>query len=231
MQYVGTILILAMIIWLMQNFQLLLGVIGLGVLGAIAHHVFNGQGRKSTLQSFDSTYSKKNKTVQSAIISTSKNLPAATQTKPITALTLGNKAEIVRDVKRNGGLIIDKPWIRMIFSGQKSWEMRTRKSNKTGYIALIEKGTKKVSGIARITGYSGKLTIQELKQSEKKHRVPASKYTSDDYKWFIAIQLSNVVKLIHPIPYQHKSGAVTWVKLGEQAEVIEQLEKQIGQAK
>lgn len=228
MQHVGTIIILLIIFWFIQNYQLLLWAMGVGALGAIAQIAVTNLSRQKTHESFDKTYNKRNKNTVSNIELENRKIPASPRTKNKSSLTLSNKAEIIRDVKRNGGLIIDKPWITMILSGQKTWEMRSRKSNKTGYIALIEKGTKQISGIARITGYSGKLTIQELKRCEKKHRVPASKYTADDYKWFIAIQLSNIAKLMHPIPYQHKSGAVTWVKLGEQAKVIEQLEKQIG---
>lgn len=134
---------------------------------------------------------------------------------------------IINDIKNNGGLIIDKPWLDLILNGQKTWEMRSNRFKKQGYIALIEKGTKSVLGIARIDGYSHKLSINELEASEKKHRVPASVYRSDNYKWFVAIKLSQIIQFDEPIPYQPIKGAVIWVKLGEQDDVMTSISKKI----
>lgn len=136
-------------------------------------------------------------------------------------------SEIINDIRRNGGLIIAKPWIDLILGGEKTWEMRSKPYKKTGYIALIGKGTRSVLGIAKIDGYSGKLSLAELKQSEKKHRVPASKYESSDYKWFVAMYLSHIVSFAKPIPYEPRAGAVIWVKLAEQISVLEEIQKRL----
>lgn len=135
---------------------------------------------------------------------------------------------IINDIKNNGGLIIDKPWLDLILNGQKTWEMRSNKFKQQGYIALIEKGTKSVLGIARIDGYSHKLSINELEASEKKHRVPASLYSSDNYKWFVAMKLSHIIRFNEPIPYQPIKGAVIWVKLGKQDDVMASISKKVG---
>jgi ASCH domain len=42
------------------------------------------------------------------------------------------------------GLIIDEPWISLIVSGEKTWEMRSRNTNVRGRIGLIRKGSKTV---------------------------------------------------------------------------------------
>ncbi|MBD8246954.1 ASCH domain-containing protein [Xanthomonas campestris] len=39
------------------------------------------------------------------------------------------------------GLVIDEPWISLILSGQKTWEMRSRATSIRGRIALIKKGS------------------------------------------------------------------------------------------
>jgi hypothetical protein len=46
------------------------------------------------------------------------------------------------------GLIIDEPWIGYIISGTKTWEMRSRNTVRRGRIALIQKGSKMVIGVA-----------------------------------------------------------------------------------
>jgi hypothetical protein len=44
------------------------------------------------------------------------------------------------------GLVIDEPWISLIISGEKTWEMRSRNTLVRGRIALIRKGSKTVIG-------------------------------------------------------------------------------------
>jgi len=48
-------------------------------------------------------------------------------------------------------LIIRKPWIDKILSGQKTWEMRSTKTNIRGKIGLIEAGTGLIVGEAVLT--------------------------------------------------------------------------------
>lgn len=48
------------------------------------------------------------------------------------------------------GLIIDQPWIGLILSGKKTWEMRKTACHHRGRIALIRKGSGQVVGTADI---------------------------------------------------------------------------------
>ncbi|MDP5293553.1 ASCH domain-containing protein [Oceanimonas sp. CHS3-5] len=116
------------------------------------------------------------------------------------------------------GLIIAQPWIGYILRGEKSWEMRSRNSQLRGPIALIEKGTGTVVGIARLTEVKGPFTPEQLAEHEHLHRVPGSIYQSPDYKWHYAWVLQDVHPLPSPVPYQHKSGAVIWVELDANAQ-------------
>ena len=56
------------------------------------------------------------------------------------------------------GLIIDQPWIGMILSGSKTWEMRSRNTAVRGRIALIRKGSKAVVGVADLVGIVPKMS-------------------------------------------------------------------------
>jgi hypothetical protein len=138
-------------------------------------------------------------------------------------VTLDSAALIIKDLERNGALIIDKPWIDLILSGQKTWEMRATKFKKSGYISLIAKGSKTVVGIAKIQGFEGPLSIEQLQNTIDKHHVPKEQFMAPKYTWFVAMKLTNIYHLSKPISYQHKSGSVIWVKLSEQPEVINQI--------
>jgi hypothetical protein len=140
---------------------------------------------------------------------------------------LDNADYIVKDIEKNGALIIDKPWIELLLSGQKVWEMRATKFKKSGYIALIAKGTKTIVGIAKIQGFEGPLSVEELSRNIDKHRVPQVQFRAEKYKWFVAMKLSDIFRLSSPIPYQHKSGSVIWVKLAEQPNVLKLLTSEL----
>ena len=48
------------------------------------------------------------------------------------------------------GLIIDEPFISEILNGSKTWEMRSRHTDRRGLIALIAKGSGAVVGAATL---------------------------------------------------------------------------------
>ncbi|MEA3588165.1 ASCH domain-containing protein [Pseudidiomarina sp. 1APP75-27a] len=138
-----------------------------------------------------------------------------------------NTTKILSGIRENGGLIIAKPWIDLILTGKKTWEMRSNRYKKQGYIALIGKGTRSILGVAKIEGYSERLSLSELRKSENKHRVPAAMYEATDYKWFVAIYLSSIVQFENPVPYKPKNGAVIWVNLDSQEAVFSEIKKQL----
>ncbi|WP_052013443.1 ASCH domain-containing protein [Paraglaciecola mesophila] len=159
-----------------------------------------------------------------------KSLSSLRRTRPVSpkvtktaSLELSDMSthQILKDLEKNGALIIDKPWIELILSGQKIWEMRSTKFNKAGYIALIAKGTKTIVGIAKIQGFDGPLSIEQLTLHSEKHRVPKAQFSAENYKWFVAMKLSDILRFSKPIPYKHKSGSVIWVKLMDQPDVLE----------
>jgi hypothetical protein len=112
------------------------------------------------------------------------------------------------------GLLIRVPWIGKILDGSKTWEIRGSHTYKEGRIALIESGTGTVVGVAELSGVVGPLSLKELSENwrkagfekdERLYRLP--------YKNTFAWVLQNPKRLWQPVPYDHPSGAVIWVRL------------------
>ena len=116
---------------------------------------------------------------------------------------------------RISGLIIKSPWIDMILSGEKTWEIRGMRTIKKEWIALIKSGSKKIFGICRIIDVKGPLTLKEFQDTFEKHRVPPEKIKRDGlpYKKTYAWVIRDVLQFEVPIQYEHPSGAVIWVNL------------------
>lgn len=125
------------------------------------------------------------------------------------------------------GLVIDLPWIEKILRGEKAWEMRSTSVKRRGSFALIQKGTGCVVGVANLVDVKGPFTNDELQDHEHIHQVPPAMYRAPDYKWRIAWVLADVTRLKEPVPYKHKSGAVTWVELDQRArdQIARQLDR------
>lgn len=129
--------------------------------------------------------------------------------------------------KRSGhsGLIVKSQWLSKILAGAKVWEMRSTVTKVRGHIALIEKGSGRVVGVAELVDVKGPFTADEMAANEASHQIPPEIYRGSDYKWHYAWVLENAMALPSAVPYKHKSGAVIWVQLDEQAQqgVMEQI--------
>lgn len=106
-------------------------------------------------------------------------------------------------------LIVAKPWIDLILSGDKPWEMRSRMTDIRGRIGLIEKGSGLIIGeVDVVNSFPAGLSL--LKDKIHKHQV-------DDFslleKWNVAWVLENPKRFNKPIPYKHPKGAVVWVRV------------------
>ena len=114
------------------------------------------------------------------------------------------------------GLIVRQPWIGKILAGSKTWEMRSTGWKHRGPIALIEKGSGLVVGVARMVDDRAPLTLTEMLKTIHLHGIPA-----DDIPgvvrdgWVRPWVLTDVRRLNRPVPYLHPSGAVKTVNLDE----------------
>lgn len=107
-------------------------------------------------------------------------------------------------------LIIKKPWIDYILSGQKCWEIRGCSTKKRGIIELIQSKSGLVVGKCELIDCI-KLDLNTYKNSINKHcikDVDTLPYNST-FAWI----LSSPVKYENPRSYKHPNGAIIWVKL------------------
>jgi hypothetical protein len=105
------------------------------------------------------------------------------------------------------GLVIRQPWIGMILRGEKIWEMRGQPWRYRGPIALIEKGSGTVVGLARLVDDGPPLTETELRATFDKHRIPASELPIALREgWVRPWVLADVTRLSRRVPYKHTSG-------------------------
>src|SRR4051812_33132729 len=114
------------------------------------------------------------------------------------------------------GLIIADPWIGYLLNGTKNWEMRSTGASHRGWFALIRKGTGARYGVARLIEVGAPLSPAEVIATFEHHRIPDHMVRSGEVaRWNTPWKLADVHRLIRPVPYQHKSGAVTWVDLDD----------------
>lgn len=112
-------------------------------------------------------------------------------------------------------IVIDEPWISLILSGQKTWEMRKGNCSYRGQVALIRKGSGQVVGIANVVGsLSPLLTAEAYSAAEPKHHIPpARQEQARNDGWATPWVLEGAKPLAEPVSYRHPSGAVIWVNL------------------
>jgi hypothetical protein len=110
------------------------------------------------------------------------------------------------------GLVIDQPWIDLILSGRKTWEMRATGASYRGWFGLIRKGSGMVWGVARIESVGVSLSPDEMVATHANHHIPEAMIRSGEVaKWTTPWKLADVTRLPHPVSYNHPYGAVTWV--------------------
>lgn len=129
------------------------------------------------------------------------------------------------DVAR--GLVIREPWIDLIVSGLKTWEMRSQAPAWRGWFGLIRKGSGQISGIARLADVGRALTQSQMIENIDRHHIPEAMIRSGEVeKWTTPWILADVQVLTQPVRYRHPNGAITLFTLDlETSEAIaEQLD-------
>ncbi|MFC1970703.1 ASCH domain-containing protein [Chloroflexota bacterium] len=110
-------------------------------------------------------------------------------------------------------MLIRSPWIDLILKGQKTWELRGRRTSVRGTIVLIRAGSGQISGSCQLVGVTGPLGLADIKMNVDKHRIPPEDISRFSYGKIFAWELSNANTFRSPIPYKHPRGAVVWVRL------------------
>lgn len=125
------------------------------------------------------------------------------------------------------GLVIREPWIGRILGGQKTWEMRSTACHKRGLVALIRARSGTVVGVADLVDSLAALdTPDAYAAAEPFHAIrPSEQKTAYEGGWRTPWVLANVRPLPAPVPYQHRNGAVKWVRLNPS--VVQAIEEQL----
>ncbi|MET3842047.1 ASCH domain-containing protein [Bradyrhizobium sp. OAE829] len=127
-------------------------------------------------------------------------------------------------------IVIREPYVSLILTGEKTWEMRKAACRYRGPVALISKGSGTVVGTAEIVDSLPIIESPEAyAEAEPKHCVPPNlqpRAFSDG--WRTPWVLTKGRRLASPVPYKHPYGAVIWVSLEENvaAQVSAQLEQE-----
>ena len=113
------------------------------------------------------------------------------------------------------GLVIRDPYVTWILEGRKVWEMRGSATKMRGRIALIKSGSGLVFGTCDLVDVVGPLDLATLRKNASKLNQKPSEmtglYYANTYGWV----LEGAKALPKPLAYEHKSGAVIWVKLSD----------------
>ena len=109
-------------------------------------------------------------------------------------------------------LIIKKKYLDLIFSGEKTWELRGSNSKIRGTIGLIESGSGLIIGAADLIEVIGPLSLDDLNRNINKTQYDPNQ-TFLKYKNTYAWSLSNIIKFENPIKYKHPQGAIIWVNV------------------
>ena len=127
-----------------------------------------------------------------------------------------NSILVVLKIKeKDRGLIIEEKWIEKILSGEKTWEIRKRKTNIRGTISLIKEG--KIYGKVKILDCK-KMTKGEIldPNSIKKHCVEDingfKDYGKRTYFYVLIVEKVETTDGVHK-GYIHPKGAQEWVVL------------------
>ena len=109
------------------------------------------------------------------------------------------------------GLIVRKPFIDLILSGRKRYEIRKTSTRFRGKIALVWRG--RAYGTVRLTDVLRK-PIEELDFLEPSERRFLERYSKGLTHLFLW-ELRDPVRFIEPVPI-FRRGAQTWIRLTEE---------------
>jgi hypothetical protein len=122
-------------------------------------------------------------------------------------------------------LLIRHPHIDNILAGRKTWEMRGSRTLVRETVGLIASGSGKVIGVCDLVDCVGPLTEEQFRKNAKKAGIRPSEAQLGWYRQTYAWVLKKPLLLKRPVPYEHPSGAIIWVKLDDKVarNIVKQL--------
>jgi len=112
------------------------------------------------------------------------------------------------------GLIIRRPWIDRILSGEKTWEMRSRKTLYRGLVGLIGQGTGMIVGVAELVDSLPPLDATTFAATRIKHTIPEDLDTEVfEAGWVYPWVFRDSCSLSRAVEAGQRPGQVIWVPL------------------
>jgi ASCH domain-containing protein len=109
------------------------------------------------------------------------------------------------------GLLIRSEPLEAIMRGEKTWEIRGRRTYIRGQIALIRSGSGQIVGTCELVDCIGPLSLSDLRRNCSQHGMPQQDLRSGiPYAKTYAWVLKNARRLEKPFHYRHKLGIITW---------------------
>lgn len=110
------------------------------------------------------------------------------------------------------GLFVREPFAERIVSGRKTWEIRTRSTDRRGRIGILSQ--RGLIGTVELGDVLGPFTVADLVWHVDKHRAPLSLLAAyaagrDLYAWVLRAPL----KLDTPRVFHRGRGPMVWFKL------------------
>ncbi len=105
---------------------------------------------------------------------------------------------------------MQEPWISLILSGEKTWEIRGTRTRRRGTIHLARARTNLLVGRVRIVDCMC-LSRAELALNIERHRVRETARVR--YPRIFAWVLADAAWYTEPRTYTHPAGAIIWVRL------------------
>ncbi len=110
------------------------------------------------------------------------------------------------------GLIVREPYASLIVDGQKTWEIRKRKTHHRGPLGILTGGL--LIGQAEVVGVEGPFTVEDLLPHWDKHRAEEAflrAYAKEAplYAWV----LKNAFRYEKPLVVPRRPGRVIFVDL------------------
>ena len=112
------------------------------------------------------------------------------------------------------GLIMKGVWLDLVLKGLKTWEIRGVNTTKREVVALIQSGSGRAIGEARVID-SVPLSYSDLVENMDKHCIQDLSIV--EYSKVYAWVLTNAMRYEIPQPYKRHKGAIIWIHL-EQTE-------------
>ncbi|KQT60583.1 MULTISPECIES: ASCH domain-containing protein [unclassified Aureimonas] len=108
-------------------------------------------------------------------------------------------------------LVVRSPWVELLMTGEKTWELRTKPTNVRGAVGLIRAGSGLIVGEAKLVDVVGPLDEGSLRSAKNLHRADDIEAIVRN-RWLYGWVFEGARCYVEAVRYRHPPGAVVWVR-------------------